>query len=789
MVKIKGLGTDPKLCGVEQRGIRDGGSTSSGSSHSRATYTVGVRRLLALTLAAAVLASSRATAQSPALAVDWPVFLARQDLVWSGPPASWEEGAPLGNGLIGAMAHADGDRAWVWELGRADVIDRRTEPADPMLARPRLPVGRFRLETAGAITGGQGRLGLWDAEFVGALTTTAGTVTMRSFVHATEPLLVVELDTTGTETDALVGLIPDVAINTRRLFRKLPIAETDLNPAPFVIEAGAVHVSVQPRTSGGEYAVAWSEQRSGTRRVIYISIADSYPGNVARNDARAAVERAAAQGVDRLRASHRAFWHAYYPASFVSLPDARLESFYWIQMYKLASATRANGPVIDNQGPWYRRTPWPGLWWNLNVQLSYWPTYAANRATLAESVVGFLARNESALRANVPERHRGDTMAISRASSLDGVSPILDMPPSGAQRGAVEISNLVWVLHDVWLHWRHTMDAELLRTKLFPWLRAAVNAQMAWLTTDADGRLHFPQAVSPEYPDTAPDTNYDLSLLRWGCHTLLDLDRRLGAADPLAPRWRDTLVRLADYPVGANGYLIGRDVPFAQSHRHFSHLLMVYPLRLVTGRDAAQRALVERSLAHWIGFEGALQGYSFVGASAISSLLGEGDDAVRFLDTLIERFVKPNTMYMESGPVMETPLAAAQAIHELLLQGWGGAIRVFPALPTSWRDVAFHDLRAEGGFSVSAIRRDGEITKVHVTSLAGEPATLHVGMTRPRITAPRPGAIRQVRPGEWQLSLRANESVTLVARDASVDAITIRPVTTQTGRSNAFGRH
>ena len=745
-------------------------------------------RLPVSILATCLLTPVLTAAQAPPVAVDWPAFLARQDLVWSRPPAAWEEGAPLGNGLVGAMAHVDGDRAVVWQLGRADVIDRRTEPADPMLARPRLPIGRFRLDTAGTITGGQARLRLWDAEWEATITTTAGTIAIRSFVHATEPLLVIETEASGGETAATVGLVPDVAINERRLFRKLPIGEADLNPAPFVVDAGAVRVSVQQRVAGGEYAVAWTEQRGGTRRVIYVSITDSFPDGAARSEARHTVERAADQGVQGLRASHRAFWHAYYPASFVSLPDARLESFYWIQMYKLASATRAGGLVIDNQGPWYRRTPWPGLWWNLNVQLSYWPTYAANRATLAESLVGFLARNQAALAANVPTAHRGDTLAISRASSLDGVSPILDMPPSGAQRGAVEISNLVWVLHNVWLHWRHTMDPDLLRTRLYPWLRAAVNAQMAWLTEDAEGRLHFPPAVSPEYPDTAADTNYDLSLLRWGCQALLDLDRRLGADDPLAPRWRDILARLADYPVDANGYMIGRDVPFARSHRHFSHLLMVYPLRLVTGRDAAERALVERSLAHWIGFEGALQGYSFVGASAISSLLGKGDDAVRFLDALIERFVKPNTMYLESGPVMETPLAAAQAVHDLLLQGWGGVIRVFPALPAAWRDVVFHDLRAEGAFLVSAVRRGGQTTRVRVTSLAGEPATLVVAMTRPRIAAPRKGAIRQLRQGEWQLLLRANETVTLTARDIGDEGTTIRPVDTQTGRSNAFGR-
>ena len=109
---------------------------------------------------------------------------------------------------------------------------------------------------------------------------------------------------------------------------------------------------------------------------------------------------------------------------------------------------------------------------------------------------------------------------------------------------------------------------------------------------------------------------------------------------------------------------------------------MIYPLRMVTGDLPGERELIERSLAHWIGFEGALQGYSFVGASAISSLLGKGEDAQRHLDELIRRFVKPNTMYLEAGPVIETPLAAAQAVHEMLLQSWDGRIRVFPAVPS-----------------------------------------------------------------------------------------------------------
>ena len=47
----------------------------------------------------------------------------------------------------------------------------------------------------------------------------------------------------------------------------------------------------------------------------------------------------------------------------------------------------------------------------------------------------------------------------------------------------------------------------------------------------------------------------------------------------------DTLAQLTPYPVGPSGYLIGRGQPLEQSHRHFSHLMMVYPLRLVTGAN------------------------------------------------------------------------------------------------------------------------------------------------------------------------------------------------------------
>lgn len=283
-----------------------------------------------------------------------------------------------------------------------------------------------------------------------------------------------------------------------------------------------------------------------------------------------------------------------------------------------------------------------------------------------------------------------------------------------------EVGNLTWALHNVWLSYRHTMDESVLRDTLFPLLRKAVNYYLHFLTPGTDGKLHLAGDVLPEYGVNAPDCNYDLMLLRWGCRTLLESSKaKLGVRDPLTARWQEVLARLAPYPVDANGFMIGAGVPFAKSHRHYSHMLAVYPLYELTGATADERALLERSLAHWVGFEGALQGYTFTGAASMSALLGKGEDALKYLGELMSRFIQANTMYKESGPVIETPLSAAQSLHDMVCQSWGDTIRVFPALPADWRDLTVHDFRTQGAFLLSAVRQEGRTRWVRLTSEAG----------------------------------------------------------------------
>jgi alpha-L-fucosidase 2 len=156
---------------------------------------------------------------------------------------------------------------------------------------------------------------------------------------------------------------------------------------------------------------------------------------------------------------------------------------------------------------------------------------------------------------------------------------------------------------------------------------------------------------------------------------------------------------------------------------------MFYPLYLVTPDLPENRELLIKSLDTWLELSRqeekekgwcAFAAYTHTGASSMYASLGDGENALKYLNGFIDYpLVKPNSLYSESGPVLESPLSSAQCVHDMLIQSWGRTIRVFPAIPESWKSITFANLRTEGAFLVSASRREGENQWVRVYSENG----------------------------------------------------------------------
>ncbi len=709
--------------------------------------------------------------------IDWAKFLSRQDLVWNKLPAKWEEGAFLGNGLLGENLWTTEDGKYIkFAIGRSDVVYKQA----------RMPIGDMVLRTVGTVTGGHVRLDLWNAEAVGEITTTKGTVKFRAFTHADQMIDIVEITPDDGEQACTWEYVPGEAQLIARAGAK-PIPDADKNPAPILGNEADVRYAVQPFTTGGGDATVWTEKKGADgSRTLYVSVGYSVKdADGAKLEADSYLAKARTSSAETLAKSHRDWWHSYYPESFVSIPDARLESFYWIQMYKLASATRADRQVIDLMGPWYRTTPWPRIWWNLNIQLTYWPIYTANRLELGEPFCKILDDHKDQLNKNT-KPHVDGGYAVGRSGSYDMVRPALP-----------EVSDLTWALHNYWMQYAYSMDESMLRDRLYPLLKGSVAYTMSFLEAGKDGKLHITKGLSPEYPnqpDPDPDTNYDLGLLRWALQTLIDSSEQLKLDDPMVPQWRQTLAKLVDYPTDDTGLKISASVAVKESHRHYSHMLMIYPLHIMTPEQPENLPLIQKTFDHWTSMPKAFRGFSYSGASSISSLLGKGNDAFdwmnKWFDTDTKFKVTPNTMYVEAGPVIESPLSGAAGVNDMLLQSWGGKLRVFPGVADAWKDVSFKDLRGEGAFLVSAVRKDGKTQAVWIKSLAGAPCRIVTDMENPS-PAGMAGVggqlpVKPLAPHEYELMLKKGETMVLTPGGAMTD-LTPAPVDTDQSKWNYWG--
>lgn len=451
-------------------------------------------------------------------------------------------------------------------------------------------------------------------------------------------------------------------------------------------------------------------------------------------------------------------------AVFISIPDKALEGLYWHTVYRLGCTARKGRSFVDTSGLWFQGGPWPYATHDWNTQAAHWGVYAANRLEQGEDIVRRLHDGrDNLIRAVVPETWQIDSAYLALATAEDLL---------GDRRGDMRYHDLVgclpWLLHNAWWQYRFSMDDQLLRSTILVLLRRAVNFYWHLTREDADGRLHLGATYSPE-TGIWNDANFDLALFKWGCHTLISACRRLNIDDPLLPRWRQVIEKLIDFPADDRGFRLGAEQTSPERHRHFSHLLMIYPLYLVHIDQPGAAEVLHRS-ARRAHDTGGLPAMVQAHAGPLNAALGLGDIALEGLHRL-HADLHPNGLWSCAGnPCIEATLAAANIIQNMLIQSWSdpasdepGLIRIFPALPSSWGDVLFHDLRAEGAFLVSARRVQGRTHWVRIRSLAGEPCRIKMDMPAPRAAEGRGQLLTQASPGVWAVELAAGETIELTA--------------------------
>lgn len=432
--------------------------------------------------------------------------------------------------------------------------------------------------------------------------------------------------------------------------------------------------------------------------------------------------------------SHQTWWQNYWSKSSVQLPDTLLEKQYYLDLYKFGCVARSNTPPISLQAIWTADNgnlpPWKGDYHHdLNTQLSYWPGYTANHLDLTASFTNWLWQVR-------PENRRW-TKAYFGIEGLNvpGVTTLSGKPMGGWIQYSLSPSTSAWLAQHFFWQWRYSMDKVFLQQKAHPYL-VEVAEYLEQITQNEGKRpRQLPLSSSPEVFNNdikawfLSFSNHDLAIVK----NALAMTAEISSSRKEAKHWNQLLAELPNFAETPHGLAIATGFPFEHTHRHHAHLMAIYPLKVLNYNLEKDKNLIDRSLdqLQQVGTR-EWTGYSFAWAACLLAQAKRGDQALDMLRKFASNFCVANSFHVNGDQkggqfsnftyhpfTLEGNFAFAQGVHELLLQCHADEIEVFPALPDSWSNVSFENLRAEGAFLISASQQDGFPQKVKVVAEKG----------------------------------------------------------------------
>lgn len=437
-------------------------------------------------------------------------------------------------------------------------------------------------------------------------------------------------------------------------------------------------------------------------------------------------------GFDALLREHKLWWHRYHGKSDLYIPDKKLQRLYDIHNYHFASCSRKGYYPMALQGVWTADNdslpPWKGDYhFDTNVELSYQSYMKANRISEGEAYIDYLWNMRHAYKKFAGEFFGVDGYLIPSTSTMDG-----KIIGGWAMYSYAPILT-VWAIQALDDYYLFTADKKFLRSRVYPIFRDTGKAIYALLEKKG-GKLRLPLSSSPEIFDDKreaylpPNSNFDQSLLIYLFTRLRDFSRELGYK---ADKYERILSMLEPLAISEDGILmLDRTKLLHESHRHFSHVMAIYPLHLISYKDADGRRIIDASIKQleqlgnkrWCGF-------SYGMMAQIYAMAKRGTEAADVLRVYEDCYVAENgfhlngdfkgkldTIYSIRPFTLEAEFCYNDAIQQMVMQEHEGYLELFPAIPDTWHTASFKKLRSYGGLLVSVKLRSGRITSLEFAS-------------------------------------------------------------------------
>lgn len=710
----------------------------------------------------------------------------------------WDEAMPLGNGMLGALIWEKNNKLRL-SLDRADLWDERKamdiskfnfkwveeqvhknnysavqklgdEPYDRSPFPTKLPAAALEFDMAKL-----GKVVANDLDIETALNTVKfenGTV-FNCYIHATEQRGYFSFSDLKA-ADLLPSLIVHNYSNNQtekgdNSHAGVGLQKLGYGKGTVVNTPNSVRYH-QPTYEGHYFEVLVQWQKMGKNQII-----GSWTITSDKAASLPAVSKTAKEPTGWVE--HTAWWKNFWSKSSISVPDAVIQKQYYLEMYKLGSVARKGAPAITLQAVWTADNgslpPWKGDFHNdLNTQLSYWPTYTGNRLAEGATFTDWLWK--------IRDRNLSYTKQYFGVAGMNvpGVVTLNGDPMGGWIQYSLSPTVGAWASQHFYWQWKYSMDDTFLKTRAYPYIHD-VATFLENITRLKDGVRKLPLSSSPEYNDNSIKawflewTNFDLSLAKFLFKAAAEVSQANGKEEE-RKHWLTILSQLPEYEVNETGFTIAPGANLTSSHRHMSQYMAIYPLDLLDANKEKDKTVIDNSLKRIeeMGTR-AWCGYSFSWMASLYARAYHADKAVKQLEIFASNFCSANSFHLNGDQkggqysgftyrpfTLEGNFAFAQGVQELLVQSRNGYIQVFPAVPQSWTNVSFKDLRTEGAFLVSADKENGVPAKVKIYAEKGGllrvklPFKTYVAKDVPA------GSVKMGDDGIAEIKLKAKQTVT-----------------------------